>query len=209
MVFGLTALAWITRSEPFGGWSKWCDLPGANDASVAFVGVLLLFVLPDGSGREGEKGRLLDWESAQKVPFGMLLLFAGGICLAEGIRVSGLSERAVGVLSGVGTLPVLGMIVVICLLMTFLTEVTSNTASTLLMLPILGAVAVANGVDPKLLMLPAALSASCALMLPVGTAPNAVVFGTGFLTVPRMAREGLVLNLIRVVVIALYCWLLG
>jgi sodium-dependent dicarboxylate transporter 2/3/5 len=123
--------------------------------------------------------------------------------------VSGLSERAVGVLSGVGTLPVLGMIVVICLLMTFLTEVTSNTASTLLMLPILGAVAVANGVDPKLLMLPAALSASCAFMLPVGTAPNAVVFGTGFLTVPRMAREGLVLNLIGVVVIALYCWLLG
>jgi sodium-dependent dicarboxylate transporter 2/3/5 len=98
---------------------------------------------------------------------------------------------------------------VICLLMTFLTEVTSNTASTLLMLPILGAVAVANGVDPKLLMLPAALSASCAFMLPVGTAPNAVVFGTGFLTVPRMAREGLVLNLIGVVVIALYCWLLG
>lgn len=209
VVFGLTALAWITRSEPFGGWSKWCDLPGANDASVAFVGVLLLFVLPDGSGREGENGRLLDWESAQKIPWGMLLLFSGGICLAEGIRVSGLSERAVGVLSGVGTLPVLGMIVVICLLMTFLTEVTSNTASTILMLPILGAVAVANGIDPKLLMLPAALSASCAFMLPVATAPNAVVFGTGFLTVPRMAREGLVLNLIGVVVIGLYCWLLG
>lgn len=207
IIFGLTALAWMTRSEPFGGWKAWCHLPDANDASVAFVGVILLFLIPDGTGRDGEKGRLLDWESAREIPWGMLLLFSGGICLATGIKDSGLSGQAASLLSDVGTLPVLGMILAICLLMTFLTELTSNTASTILMMPILGAVALSNEIDPKFLMLPAALSASCAFMLPVATAPNAVVFGTGYLTVPKMVREGIVLNLIGVIVVSLYCWL--
>ena len=207
IVFGLTALAWMTRSEPFGGWKTWLNLPGANDASVAFIGVMLLFLIPDGSGRAGEKGRLLDWETAQKIPWGMLLLFSGGICLASGIKSSGLSGQAASLLNGVGTLHILGMIFAICLLMTFLTELTSNTASTILMIPILGAVALSNDLDPKFLMLPAALSASCAFMLPVATAPNAVVFGSGYLTVPKMVREGIVLNLIGVVVVSLYCWL--
>jgi len=207
IVFGLTALAWMTRSEPFGGWKAWCHLPGANDASVAFVGVILLFLIPDGTGRDGEKGRLLDWESARQIPWGMLLLFSGGICLASGIKDSGLSAQAASLLGDVGTLPVLGMILAICFLMTFLTELTSNTASTILMMPILGAVALSNEIDPKLLMLPAALSASCAFMLPVATAPNAVVFGSGYLTVPKMVREGIVLNLIGVIVVSLYCWL--
>ena len=95
----------------------------------------------------------------------------------------------------------------VCLLMTFLTELTSNTASTILIMPILATVAFSNDIDPLVVMLPAALSASCAFMLPVATAPNAVVFGSGHLTVPRMVREGLVLNLIGVVVISLYCWI--
>jgi sodium-dependent dicarboxylate transporter 2/3/5 len=107
----------------------------------------------------------------------------------------------------VGTLPILVIILLICLLMTFVTELTSNTASTILMMPILGSIALANQLDPKLLMLPAALSASCAFMLPVATAPNAVVFGSGHLTVSRMLREGLVLNFMGAVVIGLYCWL--
>ena len=161
----------------------------------------------DGTGRDGEKGRLLDWDSARQIPWGMLLLFSGGICLASGIKDSGLSAQAASLLSDVGTLPVLGMILAICFLMTFLTELTSNTASTILMMPILGAVALSNEIDPKFLMLPAALSASCAFMLPVATAPNAVVFGSGYLTVPKMAREGIVLNLIGVIVVSLYCWL--
>lgn len=208
-VFGFTALAWMTRMEPFGGWSAWLELPGANDASVAFVGTLLLFCISDGSGREGDAGRLLDWKTAVQIPWGILLLFSSGICLATGFSESGLSAMAANGLSGIGTLPVLGMIVVICLVMTFLTEITSNTASTILMMPILGAAAVAAGIDPKLLMLPAALSASCAFMLPVATGPNAVVFGSGHLTVPKMAREGLILNLIGVCVVSFWCWLLG
>jgi len=94
----------------------------------------------------------------------------------------------------------------VCLLMTFLTELTSNTASTILIMPILASVALVNDLDPLVVMLPAALSASCAFMLPVATAPNAVVFGTGYLTVPKMVREGLMLNLMGVVVIGIYCW---
>jgi sodium-dependent dicarboxylate transporter 2/3/5 len=101
---------------------------------------------------------------------------------------------------------VLGLVLTVCLLMTFLTELTSNTASTILIMPILASVALVNDLDPLVVMLPAALSASCAFMLPVATAPNAVVFGTGYLTVPKMVREGLMLNLMGVVVIGIYCW---
>lgn len=207
LVFALTAIAWITRSEPFGGWSAWLHLSGANDASVAFIGVLLLFVIPNGQTSGDQKGRLLDAKVFEEIPWGILLLFGGGICLAAGIKESGLSGSTAALLSGVGTLPILVIILLICLLMTFVTELTSNTASTILMMPILGSIALANQLDPKLLMLPAALSASCAFMLPVATAPNAVVFGSGHLTVSRMLREGLVLNFMGAVVIGLYCWL--
>ena len=207
IVFALTALAWMTRVEPFGGWSSWLGLSGANDASVAFVGVLFLFLRPEGSGKPGERGRLLVWESCKGMPWGVLLLFSGGICLAAGIKDSGLSSSIADSLSGVGSLPVLALVLTVCLLMTFLTELTSNTASTILIMPILATVAFSNDIDPLVVMLPAALSASCAFMLPVATAPNAVVFGSGHLTVPRLVREGLVLNLIGVVVISLYCWI--
>jgi len=110
-------------------------------------------------------------------------------------------------LGGVGTLPVLALVLTVCLLMTFLTELTSNTASTILIMPILASVALSNEIDPLVVMLPAALSASCAFMLPVATAPNAVVFGSGHLTVPGMMREGVVLNFIGVAVISFYCWI--
>ncbi|NQY32680.1 MAG: DASS family sodium-coupled anion symporter [Coraliomargarita sp.] len=207
IIFGCTALAWMTRAEPLGGWKTWLNLPGANDASVAFIGVLLLFMIPDGKQLDGKATRLLDWEHAKDIPWGLLLLFSGGICLASGIRESGLSGNIAQVLGNFGDLPTFALIVLICLFMTFLTEITSNTASTILMMPILGSVAISNQLEPMLLMLPAALSASCAFMLPVATAPNAVAYGTGYLTVQRMAREGIVLNLIGVVVISLYVWL--
>ena len=113
IVFALTALAWITRAEPFGGWSAWLHLPGANDASVAFIGVLFLFVLPDGTEQDGQKGRLLEANVFNEIPWGILLLFGGGICLAAGITESGLSSSAAELLSDVGTLPVLAIILII------------------------------------------------------------------------------------------------
>jgi sodium-dependent dicarboxylate transporter 2/3/5 len=192
-IFGLTALAWITRSEPFGGWKTWLELPQANDASVAFVAVLLLFCLPSGE-KKGE--RLLDWKTANEIPWDMLILVGAGLCLGEAFKQSGLSQSIASALSGVENLPTLGLILGICLLVTFLTEMTSNTATTNLLMPILGAAALSANLDPKLLMIPAALSASCAFMLPVATIPNAIVFGTGKIRIGCMAGEGLVLNVL-------------
>jgi sodium-dependent dicarboxylate transporter 2/3/5 len=201
-IFGLTALAWVTRGEPFGGWSELFGLQGANDASVAFVAVITLFIVPDGKG-----GRLLDWETAERIPWGMLLLFAGGITIARAFEASGVSVALGEALSGIADWPVLLVIASICLAITFLTEMTSNTATTTLMMPILAAAAVGAGLDPMVLMAPAAMSASCAFMLPVATAPNAIMFGTGRFTSRMMASEGVALNLIGVMVVTLVIWL--
>jgi sodium-dependent dicarboxylate transporter 2/3/5 len=196
-IFALTAVAWITRAEPFGGWQAWLDLPFTNDASVALLAVITLFVVRD---KEGEP--LIDWQQASQIPWGVLLLFAGGICLARGFVASGLSAQVGEALTLVATLPVFLMMLLLALVVTFLTEATSNTATTALLMPVLAAVALAVDIDPLWLMVPAAMSASCAFMLPVATAPNAVVFGSGELPIQRMVREGLMLNLFGAIVIA-------
>jgi len=202
-VFGATALAWITRSEPFGGWKTWLDLPQANDASVALLAVVVMFVIPNGKGQ-----RLLSWERAVTIPWGVLLLFSGGICLAKGFVNSGLSELLGQWLAGMTQVPVFALIAVICLIVTFMTETTSNTASTTLLMPVLAAAALAAGIAPELIMVPAAMSASCAFMLPVATAPNTVVFGSGLISTSRMAREGVVLNLLGAAVISVVCYIM-
>lgn len=203
IVFSLTALAWITRSEPFGGWRVWLDLPQANDASVALLAVVVMFLVPDGRG-----ARLLDWQRASSIPWGVLLLFSGGICLARGFVNSGLSDVLGQWLAAMTVIPTLALIALVCLVVTFMTETTSNTASTTLLMPVLAAAALAAGIRPELIMVPAAMSASCAFMLPVATAPNTVVFGSGLITVSRMAREGFLLNLLGVAVISLVCFTL-
>ncbi len=201
-VFALTALAWITRGEPFGGWSSWLGLPEANDASVALLAVVVMFLVPDGKGE-----RLLTWERASTIPWGVLLLFSGGICLARGFVNSGLSELMGQWLSGMTDIPVFALILIICLAVSLMTETTSNTASTTLLMPVLAAAALAAGIKPELIMVPAAMSASCAFMLPVATAPNSVVFGSGLITTARMAREGIWLNLLGAVIISSVCYL--
>ncbi len=203
IVFSLTALAWVTRGQPFGGWSDWLNVPGANDASVALIAVVTMFLIPDGKG-----SKLLDWDTAAKIPWGMLILFGGGIAIAQAFIVSGLSAYLGEALAGLAGWPVLLMIAIICITITFLTEMTSNTATTTLMMPILAAAAIAAEIDPALLLVPAAMCASCAFMLPVATAPNTIVFSTGRFTTALMAKEGSVLNFIGVVVISLTCYLL-
>ena len=203
-IFGLTALAWITLREPFGGWSILFNVPSANYAAVALTSVVLMFVLPNGSG-----GKLLDWESASTIHWGVLLLFAGGIAIAKAFAVTGISEAIGQSLSGVTRLSIIAIVAIVALSVTFLTEITSNTATTTLLMPILAAASLGAGIEPALLMLPAALSASCAFMLPVATAPNAIVFGTGKISVQQMVREGFSLNLIGAAVITgvVYFWL--
>ena len=206
-IFAVTASAWVTRKEPFGGWSSWLDLPAANDASVALIAVILMFVIPAGYTSDNRKSeKLLDWETAATIPWGILLLFGGGITLAKAFGVSGLSATLAENLSDLSTLPVLVMIFTICLGVTFLTETTSNTASTVLLMPVLAATAIGSNIDPKLLMIPAAISASCAFMMPVATAPNSIVYASGFFTTKIMAREGIVLNLCGAIIITTLCY---
>ena len=203
LVFAVTALLWVTRKEPFGGWCEWAGLPSASDASVALVAVVAMFIIPNGKGE-----RLLDWETAGKIPWGILLLFGSGMVIAEAFKSSGLSESLGSTLTGLGQLPTFVLIALLCLTITFLTEVTSNTATTTLLMPILGAAAVSTGIEPKIIMVPATISASFAFMLPAATGPNAVVFGSEQLTVREMAREGDALNFIGVVVVTLITYLL-
>ncbi len=205
VVFTITALAWITRTEPFGGWSGLLELPYTHDSMVALLAVVAMFLVPDGKG-----GRLLDWDTAADIPWGMLILFGAGIAIAAAFGASGLSAAIGAALSALANWPTMLVLLTICLSVTFLTEATSNTATTTLLMPILAAAAIGAMIDPRLLMIPAAISASCAFMLPVATAPNVVVFSTGHVPLPRMVREGLVLNLIGAAAISLLCyWLIA
>lgn len=203
IIFGITVLAWITRLEPFGGWSTWLGLKHATDATVALIAVIVMFLVPNGKGE-----KLLNWQTAVKIPWGILLLFAAGIVIAQAFIESGLSKFIAEQLAVLSNLHPLIIIVSIALAVTFLTEATSNAATTILLMPILAPAAMAAGLDPALLMVPAAMSASCAFMLPVATPPNAIVFGTGKIPIASMVREGLVLNFIGVVVITTVCYFL-
>ncbi len=202
IVFLITALFWMTRKDPYGGWSAWLDLPAANDASVALLAVVVMFVVPNGKG-----GQLLDWQHAVKIPWGILILFGSGMAIAAAFTESGMSASIGEMLSKLAVLPTLLLILGIALGVTFLTELTSNTATTALLMPILAAAAVAADTDPLWLMVPAAMSASCAFMFPVATGPNAIMFGSGRIPIRVMAREGLALNLIGACVITLACYL--
>lgn len=206
LVFGLTALAWMTRTDPFGGWKVWLDMPNANDASVAFIAAIVLFMLPRS---DGDSERLLSWESTKNVPWGVLLLFAGGLSIASAFKETGLSQLLAEQLSVLHGIPTILLVLVICLMVTFLTEVTSNTASASLLLPILAATAVGADIEVVSLMLPAVLSASCAFMLPVATPPNAVVFSSGYISSKDMAKAGLRLNVLGAIAITAVTAMVG
>ncbi len=199
-VFALVAAAWVGR-----GFLPEGVLEEFGDASVAIAGALALFLLPSGQ-RRGE--RLLNWETAVQIPWDIVLLFGGGFALAAGFGASGLSEslaEGLEVLDGVSILLILAACVT---LVVFLTEVTSNTATATVFVPLMGALATAMGFNPVVLMAAVAVAASCAFMLPVATPPNAVVFGSQALTVPDMARAGLVLNLVTIVLTTAFVYLL-
>jgi sodium-dependent dicarboxylate transporter 2/3/5 len=204
IVFAITAVLWMTRGGPNGGWSEWLGLTAIADANIAIFAAISLFIVPNGKG-----GKLLDWEDATRIPWGILILLGSGFTIASAFTESGLSSILGNGLSGLSGLPVLVMIGGICLVVTFLTELTSNTATTTLLMPVLAAAAFAAGFgDPILMMLPAALTASCAFMLPTATTPNGVAFSTGQFPLRKMASEGFVLNLLGVLVVTFASWFL-
>lgn len=206
-IFGTVAMAWIFR--PF--WTAWLGVTTISDSTIAVAGVAAMFLTNSGNDdgkpdTKGNRDKLLNWKTANDIPWGMLLLFAGGICIAKAFTASGLSVLMGTWLTGLSTLPVILLILGICLFVTFLTEITSNTATSTLLMPILAAAGIAVGVDPKLLMIPAAISASCAFMLPVATAPNAIAYSTEKFDIKTMAREGIALNVIVAIVVTGVCY---
>jgi sodium-dependent dicarboxylate transporter 2/3/5 len=197
LLFAFTALAWVTRTAPFGGWSALAAVPQVGDHTVALAAVVVACAAPDGRG-----GRLLDWPTAARVPWGLLLLFAGGIALGGAFATSGLDLTVASGLASLGRLPLPATLLALALAVTFLTEVTSNTATAALLMPILGTAAVAAGEAPTPWLVTAGLSASCAFMLPVATAPNAIVVGSGRVSTATLARTGFALNVIGAGVIS-------
>jgi sodium-dependent dicarboxylate transporter 2/3/5 len=198
-VFAAVAVAWITNSFLLAPW-----IPGINDTSIAIIGALVLFIIPAKDG-----SHLLTWAEAERLPWGIIILFGGGLSLAAAFQSSGLAEWMGMQLSNAANLPLFALILVITLAVNLLTEVTSNVATASIALPILASLATAIGVNPYLLMVPATMAASCAFMLPVATAPNAIVFGAGHLKIGDMIRAGVWLNAISTVLIAaLAMWLL-
>lgn len=212
-VFCLTALLWITGADAqlgsfsYTGWIHRLGLSEfVDDGTVGITMGLLLFVLP---ARREHGGALMRWEDAAKLPWGIVLLFGGGFALAQGFIASGLSTWCGAQLAGLAGLPPLAVVGSVATVLTFLTELTSNTATTEMALPVLAATAVAIGVNPLLLMVPGTLSASLGFMLPAGTPPNAIVFGTGHLSIAQMARAGFWLNLIGIALTTVVMLTLG
>lgn len=195
LLFLLIALCWVMRVPLQKNFEI---LLWLNDAMIAVAGAVLLFLIP--SGCKTEHGTaLLDWETANKIPWGVLLLFGGGLSLAAAVKISGLAVWLGQGMAMMGTLPLILIILSLVTLVIFLTELTSNTATTATLLPVLGALAATTGIDPMMLFAPVALAASCAFMLPVATAPNAVIYSTGKVTIPQMANAGFRLNLVGIV----------
>ena len=195
-VFALAASLWVFR-EPLTGVAPW--LGGLSDAQIAIAAGLLLFALPV---RPRDGVFVLDWATASRLPWDVLLLFGGGLSLASAIGSTGLDAAIGSGLSGLAGAPVWMVALAVSALLVFLTELTSNTATALAFLPILGGAASGLGVDPLVLLVPAAFATSCAFMMPVATPPNAIVFGSGRVTVFQMARAGLALNAVSIALAA-------
>ena len=174
---------------------------------IAVAGIILMFIVPSGQS-EQKHSALLDWENANKIPWGILLLIGGGLSLSGAIQKSGLAAWLGQNLPSFSGVEVVLSIVCLVIFIVFLTELTSNTATMATMAPILGSFACINGIDLNLIFVAATLSVSFAFMLPVATPPNAIVFATGCVTIPEMARAGFRLNIIAIIMITILSYLL-
>ncbi|MFC2100650.1 SLC13 family permease [Bacteroidota bacterium] len=211
--FIVLAVLWLFRADIqignfiIPGWSDIFNKPQyINDGTVAILVAIILFVFPS---KDKSSKRIMNWETANRIPWGIVLLFGGGFALASAFKESGLSIWFGEQLSWTASIHPFVIIAVIAFLMTFLTELTSNTATTEMLLPVFAGLAVSTQINPLLFMIPATLSASMAFMLPVATPPNAIIFGTGRLTVIQMVRAGLILNFIAIIVVTLASYFYG
>jgi len=199
-VFALTALGWVC--QPLLAQVS----PLVTDTTIGMTGALLLFFIP-ADARQG--GFIMDWSTANRLPWEVLLLFGGGLSLAGNIEKHGLSRYLGDLCNGLQGAPMLLTLAIICFGILMLTELTSNTATAATFLPIAGAVALSFGQNPLLFLIPVALAANCSYMMPVGTPPNAIVFGSGRVTLPEMAKAGMWMNILLVPIILTLVLLLG
>ena len=194
-IFAFTALLWILRSRAF----MKSLIPQLDDTIIAIAAALCLFLIP----AKNKKGNLVSWEEAVKLPWGIIILFGGGMALAAGFKSSGLALWIGGLFVSFKALPVFLLVLILIISVNFLTEITSNLATTAMLLPILAPIALAIEVHPFLLLVAATVAASCAYMLPVATPPNAVVFGSGYLKITDMVRTGIWMNVISIVLLTM------
>ncbi|TLX48301.1 anion transporter [Pseudoalteromonas phenolica] len=200
-VFVFAAVSWVLR--PY--LASWTGL-NITDTGIAIIAALLLFVLP---AKKDNKTKVMDWDAAQAVPWGILLLFGGGLALAAQIKSSGLAQYIADMLAGASAIPLILGVLVVATLICFLTEITSNTATAAGFLPLLGPVAEQIAGTPLIWVIPAAIAASCAFMMPVATPPNAIVFGSGEIKIKDMVKAGFMMNIIAVLLITLLTMTLG
>jgi sodium-dependent dicarboxylate transporter 2/3/5 len=207
VIFGLVVLCWLLRRPV----TEWLGLTGISDPGIVMTAAILLFMLPSG---DRSRPRLMTWEDAGRLPWGVLILFGGGLSLAAAVSDSGLALWLGESLAPLNALGTTVLLVAAVTLVIFLTELTSNLATTATLLPVVGAIALQAGVPPIMLTVPVAIAASCAFMLPVATPPNAIVFATGAISIPQMVRAGIALNIAGIVTVTLISlfaapWLLG
>jgi sodium-dependent dicarboxylate transporter 2/3/5 len=196
IVFSCVVIGWMTRP-----WlTKYLPIEGLSDPGIVMIAAFLLFLIPSGGKNTL---RLLNWKQTKELPWEILILFGGGLSLAASVSETGLAHWLGTSLVPLGALGIAAIVVGAVVLVIFLTELTSNLATTATLLPVLAALAIELGVSPVTLTVPVALAASCAFMLPVATPPNAIVFGSGRLTIPQMAKAGLVMNIVGVVLLSL------
>ena len=205
-IFALTVFLWVSRS-PLQQWSLQIagstlqPLAGLSDAGIAMLAACLLFITP---ADFKQRRFLMDWPTATKLPWGIFILFGGGLALAKAIQQNGVASFIGAQTSSLPALPEVVILLIICSGVVFLTELTSNTATTATLVPLLAGIAIGLEIHPHLLVIPATLAASFAFMMPIATPPNAIVFGSGHLRIGDMVRAGLWLNLIAIVVITAY-----
>jgi solute carrier family 13 (sodium-dependent dicarboxylate transporter), member 2/3/5 len=210
VVFVLMALAWVAR-EPLSGWEALTSAvpliaDDGADAGIAIIAAIALFAIPV-DWRNGVFA--LDWRTALSLPWGIILLFGGGLSLASAITETGVDEWIGELVAGLEAVPTLVLVLTVIVSIILLTELTSNTGTTATFLPVLGGVAVGLNLDPLLLVVPATLAATCAFMMPVATPPNAVVFGSGYVTIAQMVRAGVWLNILAILLVSLTVYTLG
>jgi sodium-dependent dicarboxylate transporter 2/3/5 len=212
-IFVITALLWIFRSDinlgafQISGWASLLHLNGyVHDSTVAMAMAFLTFIIPAQTIENGKRKFLMNWNTALKIPWGILLLFGGGFALAHGFQESGLTHWLGQQLNAVRLLPLVFIIIIICTMTTFTTEFASNTAMASTLLPIIAGLAIALQLNPIILMIPATISSSTAFMLPVATPPNAIVFGSGYIKIRDMVKIGIIMNLLGLVLITLFLY---